>query len=587
MGRSSSSLAALAPAALAMAAVSCSSSQEAAPPASSPATGGPPGAIWFVDITEHTGIRFTAHCGNPRKEYIPEVTGSGVALGDYDGDGDLDIYLATAQTRDDWLAGRRPFANALYRNNGDGTFTDVAAEAGVDLRAWTNGAYFADYDGDGDVDLFLTCTGPNVLYRNNGDGTFTDVTAEAGLGGPPVWSSSAAFGDLDGDGDLDLYVANYVVYDMADPPLGGAKTYWRGIQVLLGPLGLTGIADRLYRNNGDGTFTDVTAEAGLERTGEPAYGLGVVMTDLDGDGDLDIYVANDSVANDLWLNHGGWRFENFAPWAGVATNEEGKDQAGMGTDAGDYNGDGRFDLVVTNFSHDFHTLYRNEGNLVFTDATFEAGLNDTFADLSWGVKFADLDQDGWVDLVIANGHIYPEADAHPELGTSFRQRNSVYRNTGRGRFENVTAHAGPGFGVVESSRGLALGDLDGDGDLDLVVTNLDAPAQVLRNDTSSAGAWLQLRLVGSGVNTRAVGARVELQAGGRRQVREVNPFGSYLSQSDSTVHFGVGDAARVERLTIRWPDGSVERYENLPVRRLVTIAEGRGVVPEVREAARP
>ena len=535
-------------------------------------------AVRFVDVAPRLGIDLVTSSGNLKKDHIVESIGSGVAVADYDLDGDLDIYVVTAQHTDVWLAGSGLKANALYRNEGDGTFTEVAESAGVALRAWSTGAYFVDIDNDGDRDLFVTCYGRNRLFRNEGDGTFVDVTESSGLGGEG-FNTSAAFGDLDGDGFLDVYVAAYSDYDLRNPPFAGARTMWKNINVPMGPVGLPGAADRLYRNQGDGTFRDVTSEAGIDDFSDPYYGLGVVMSDFDDDGDLDIYVANDLKPNYLWRNDGGMRFTDVGSFAGVSTNADATIQAGMGTDAGDFDGDGRIDLVVTNFSHDFNTLYRNEGGMVFADETYRAKLQDSYAHLVWGVKFLDYDNDGWLDMFTANGHVYPEVDDHPHLNSAYAQRNSLYRNRGDGSFENVTERAGPGLGIVRCSRGVAAVDLDLDGDIDLIVTNMEAPPNVLINVGGNAAGWLTLRLVGTAGSPRdAIGARVTLTAGGFKQVREVNPFGSYLSQSDYAVHFGLGDAASVEQLEVRWPSGAVEHYDSIAPRTIVTLEQGRGVV---------
>jgi hypothetical protein len=577
--RSIENLARIGVALLLLALAGCGAGGDTAPAAAGPdAAAAGDGLPAFVDTAAEAGLESVAVCGNAAKAHLLESTGSGVAVADYDGDGDDDLYFATAQTTDDWLAGRRPRTNALYRNDGHGTFTDLAAEAGVDLAAWSAGTYFVDYDDDGDKDLFVTTWGPNVLYRNDGDGTFTDVTRQAGVaGGATDWSASAAFGDLDGDGDLDLYVANYCVYDLADPPFGGSRTNWKGIQVYRGPLGFEAQADRLYRNDGDGTFTDVSDASGIGAISEHLFGLGVAMSDLDDDGDLDVYVANDSTANFLWRNDGGLRFSDVANMAGVATNEDAKQQAGMGTDIGDYNDDGRLDVVVTNFSHDWNTLYRNDGGGFFTDATFEAGLRDGYLPLAWGTKLFDYDNDGRLDLFVANGHIYPEIDDHPQLKLTYKEENLLYRNLGGGRFENVVERSGPGMRIVEGTRGVAVADLDRDGDLDLVLTNIDSTPSLLRNDGGNRGAWLSVRLVGTRANRDAIGSRLTLTAGDTVQVREVNPFGSYQSQSSYAVHFGLGDAEAVERLEIRWPDGEVETLTDLPTRAFLTVTQGSGV----------
>jgi hypothetical protein len=545
--------------------------------------------VTFIDRAAEAGLTLTTVCGNTTKTHLLESTGTGVAVGDYDRDGDDDLYLTTAQTTDDWLAGRSPRSNALYRNDGGGTFTDVAREAGVALAAWSAGAYFADYDNDGDPDLFVTTWGPNVLYRNDGDGTFTDVTATAGVAGDEhAWSASAAFGDLDGDSDLDLYVTNYCVYDLRNPPFGDSKSIWLGMATYPGPRGFTAQPDVLYCNNGDGTFTDCSRESGIHDT-EPRYGLGVVMSDLDGDRDLDIFVANDSVPNFLFRNDGGMRFAEVAAYANVATNEDGKEQAGMGTDAADYDGDGRPDLIVTNFSHDFDTLHRNMGDLFFTDATFEAGLRDSYLDLGWGVKFFDYDNDGRLDLFVATGHIYPEVDGESRLNTRYRQINRLYHNSGVGVLQNRTADSGPGLAVRQSARGVAVLDLERDGDLDVVVTNIDATPTLLVNEGGNRAAWLSLDLRGVESNRDAIGARVTLETPGGVQVRELNPFGSYLSQGAHAMHFGLGDAQAAARVVVDWPSGRSEELLDLAAGRFYVVTEGQGVTSstEPETVARP
>jgi hypothetical protein len=567
------------PALLCLLALACGRAPARPDPADgAPAAPADAGGVTFTDVAASAGVTLFVAAGNVEKHHLLESTGSGVAVADYDGDGDEDLYVCTQQTTDDWLAGRRPRRNALYRNEGNGTYVDVAERAGVALAAWSNGAYFADVDEDGDSDLFVTTWGPDVFYRNRGDGTFEEATARAGLAGDPTsWSASAAFGDLDGDGDLDLYVTNYCVYDLANPPLEGKKAPWKGLMIFPGPIGLEAEADLLFENDGKGRFTEVSKKAGVDDRTRPVYGLGVVMTDLDLDGDLDVYVANDSRGNYLWRNDGGMRFTEIAALAGVATNEDAKEQAGMGTDAADVDGDGLPELVVTNFSHDWNTLYRNQRNLAFRDGTFEAGFKDSYLYLAWGTKFFDYDLDGKLDLFVANGHIYPEVDAHPQLGTTYKQRNLLYRGRGDGTFAEVGAAAGPGMAIVESTRGAAVTDMDRDGDLDLALVNADAPPNLLRNDGGNARAWVALRLRGAAPRD-ATGARVTVTAGGRKQVLEVNPYGSYLSTSTATLHVGLGDADSVEAVEIRWPSGKVETVAGLPVRRFVTIEEGRGVV---------
>jgi len=559
--------------------IGCEAPAEA-PPTPEPVKSNP--VAHFVDRAPELGIDAIMSCGNETKHHIIEILGSGLAVADYDNDGDLDFYVATGQSIEDWASGDHSRVNSLYRNDGERGFTEVAAEAGVALASWTSGPYFVDYDNDGDKDLFLTRLGPNVLYRNEGNGRFVDVSDESGLGRNDEWSSSAAFGDLDGDGDLDLYVANYCKFDVHNPPFDGARVVWRGIEVLPGPQGLVPVLDRLYRNDGDGRFTDVSEVSGIHATGQPRFGLGVVMSDLDADGDLEVYVANDSVKNSLWRNDGQLKFKEIATQAGVATNEDSRDQAGMGTDAADYDGDGNFDLVVTNFSHDFNTYYRNRGRMIFSDSTFEGRFRDSFEKLCWGIKFFDFDHDGWLDVFHANGHVYPEVNDHANLDTTFKQTNSLYRNLGGTTFENVSERAGPGLAIRESTRGVVLADLDRDGDLDLAMTNMEAPPTVLFNEAQVSGNWISFRLIGSVSNRDAIGARLRLEAGGRVQLREVNPFGSFQSQSDYSVHFGLGPADNIDRVTIRWPNGESEVLTDLAAGQFVTVTEGAGIT--AREA---
>jgi len=535
-------------------------------------------AVQFVDAAAEAGLDLVTLCGNPGKDHILGSIGTGVAVADYDGDGDEDIYLPTAQLVQDWVSGRNPQANALYRNDGDGRFTDVAESAGVNLRTWSSGAYFVDYDNDGDKDLFVTAYGPNVLFRNEGDGKFQDVAFQAGVAGDPTASStSAAFGDLDGDGDLDLFVVNYVLYDLRDPPAGGKRTIWRGVEVYRGPQGLIGQPDALYRNNDDGTFSDITETAGLGDYIQQPYGLGVEMADFDDDGDLDIYVANDSVVNHLYRNDGNLKFVEVATMAGVATNEDASEQAGMGTDAADYNGDGLLDLFVTNFSHEWNTLYRHLGNLVFVDATFEAKLQDSYLKLAWGTKFFDYDHDGWLDLFVACGHAYPGVDDHPALNTSYAQTNVLYRNNGDGTFENRSESAGSGLQLVDSSRGVAMTDIDRDGDLDIVVSNNDGRPNLLYNQGGNRKSWVSFHLTGVRSNRDAIGAILTLRAGGKTLLRGVNPFGSYQSQGSFAVHFGLEDAETIEGVTVTWPSGEIEELGELAARKFYAVTEGEGV----------
>jgi hypothetical protein len=527
----------------------------------------------FADVAAEAGLSRQAPPARAM-EHILESTGSGVAVGDFDGDGDDDLYFLQQPALADYLAGRPGRANELYRNNGDGTFTEVGEQAGVALRAWGNAAYFADYDNDGDQDLFVANWGSNHFFWNNGDGTFTDATESAGLAGPSDgWSSAAAFGDLDQDGFLDLFVVNYCSYDPKDPVPPSIHPVWRGLDVFLGPIGLPGQADLLYRNHGDGTFTDISERAGLA-TRPKLYGLGVILLDLDRDLDLDPYVANDSVVNQLWRNDGNMSLVEIGAMSGTGTNENAEEQAGMGVDAADYDDDGFIDLFVTNFALEWNTLYVSEGGMRFRDATFEAGLSGSWKYMGWGTKFFDFDHDGQLDLAIANGHIYPQVDEYPQPGWSYRQPNQLLRNVGNGRFDPVADDA---WNEERNSRGLALIDYDMDGDLDVVLTHIDAPPSLLRNDVGNQRNWVSIRLEGTNSNRDGIGARIELEIGDRTLTRIVNPYGSFQSQSTTAVHFGLGDAEYIDKLTVYWPSTRTFEHKDIQANRFYTMREGSGI----------
>jgi hypothetical protein len=523
-------------------------------------------------------VKLRVVSGTPEKGHIVECNTGGVALFDYDGDNDLDIFLVNGSRLEGFSPGTEPRAT-LYRNDGGWRFADVGKEAGIDHLGWGMGAAAADYNGDGHVDLYLANYGPNALYRNNGDGTFAEVAAQAGVdfGG---WSSSAAFGDYDRDGDLDFYLSNYIDFDPLFVPADMSFCTWRGLRVFYGPRGLAGEKDLFFVNQGASSgwvFSERSQELGLEE--DEYYGFAALAGDWDNDGDLDIYIANDSTPNRLLRNDGG-RFRDVALLVAVAYSEDGREQGGMGLAAGDYDGDGDLDLFVTNFSHDNNTLYQNDGRGFFSDVSFATSLGrESIPYLGWGTGFFDYDNDGDEDLFVANGHVYPAVDQH-DLGTRYAQRNQLFENDGRGDFAEVGKELGPGMQVEKSSRGAAFGDLDNDGDLDAVVVNIDDEPTLLRNDGGNARHWLMVRLVGRGGNTQAIGARVRVEAAGRQQLREVRAGTGYISQDDTRLHFGLGEATTAERLVVRWPDGEEESFAAVAGDRLLTIAQGRGIVAE-------
>ena len=532
----------------------------------------PAGApIQFVDVAAESGITMRGVSGGREKKYILEIKGGGAgAFLDYDNDGDLDLYAVNGSRLEGFPPGQAP-RNALYRNNGDGTFTDVAPYAGVADTSWGMGCTSADYDNDGDADLYVANFGPNVLYRNNGDGTFTDVAEEADVG-DPRWGAGCAFGDCDNDGDLDLYVSNYVDFRRDPEYLHARYIQWRGIKVCAGPRGLDGAADVFYRNNGDGTFTDVTEEAGLVDR-DRAYGFGVLFFDYDEDGDQDIFVANDSVRNFLYRNDGDGTFTDVALPSGVGYSDDGREQAGMGVTCGDYDNDGHLDLFMTHFSDDYSTLYRNEGNGFFSVVSAQAGfMEQSWSYLSWGTGFMDYDNDGDEDLFVASGHVYPQVDDH-DFGTSYAQTNQLYENRGDGTFREISTELGPGFRVRKVSRGACFGDYDNDGDVDVFVLNLDDTPTLLRNDGGNRRNWLMVRTVGVRSNRDGIGARITVWCGDRSQVRVILGGSSFLCQNDLRAHFGLGERDEVDRLEIRWPSGVVQRLEHVPANRVVVVEE--------------
>src|SRR5579883_2288074 len=518
--------------------------------------------VQFVNVAKEAGLRAkTIFGGEHKNKYLLETTGCGCAFFDYDNDGWLDIFLVNGTRFEaQWPAGQAPVSR-LYKNNRDGTFTDVTIEAGVAHTGWGQGVCAGDYNNDGWEDLFVTYWGDCVLWHNHGNGKFTNVAQKAGVttnrgDGRRRWNTGCAFVDYDRDGHLDLFVANYIDFDPKTAPLPeSGPCLYQGIMVACGPPGLQGGKNILFRNNRDGTFTDVSAKSGILKT-PGTYGLGVLVCDFDNDGWPDIYVANDSTSSTLYRNNQDGTFTDIAIESGIAFSADGKSQAGMGVDAADYDCDGLFDVVKTNFAGDTTSLYRNQGNLMFEDQAFQAGLGRNTRFLGWGAGFIDYDNDGWPDIFLCNGHVYPEVR---ESGTQsgYRQSKIVYRNLRNGRFEDVSQSLGPGITEHAPARGAAFGDFDNDGDIDVLVNCVNDVPQLLRCDSTLKNNWIKVKLIGVHSNRSAIGARVRCRAGGHTQMQEVRSGGSYLSQSDMRLHFGLGDAKECA-LEIRWPGGLVE-----------------------------
>jgi enediyne biosynthesis protein E4 len=550
------------------------------------------GPVIFRDATHHAGLdTWTHRMGTPEKQFIIETNGSGVGLLDYDNDGWLDIYLVNGSTYDALTGKATPPHAALFHNNHDGTFTDVAEQAGVTNDRWGFGVAIGDYNNDGWPDIYVTNFGKNRLYRNNHDGTFTDVAERAGvqLGN---WSTGATFGDYDGDGRLDLFVPGYVHYDMDHPPVPGSAAanntmcQFRGAPVMCGPRGLRGEPDHLFHNNGDGTFTDVSAKAGVSDPSD-YYGFSAVFADLNNDGKVDLAVADDSTPNYLYINKGDGTFEDDSYASGFALNGDGRETASMGLGVGDYRNNGLLDLLVTDFSDDYKVLYRNDGGGNFTDVSYQTGIaQDGIPFLGWGTAFIDFDNDGWKDIMMINGHVYPQVDEH-DWGTTFAQRPLLYRNRQGKKFELVPAVEGTGLAEVFPGRGAAFGDLFNDGKIDVVVNVIDHHPVLLRDVSNDGHHWVELKLVGGPKSPRdAVGATVYLTANGMRQRGDVLSGGSYMSSNDPRVHFGLGDANRVDLVEIHWPGGKVEKLKLPSVDRIFTVEEGKGITGELCTACK-
>ena len=530
----------------------------------------------FKNTAKEAGLTaVTVFGGKETNKYLLETTGSGVAVLDYDADGWLDVFLVNGSVLEGFPGGKAPTAH-LYRNRRDGTFEDVTAASGLTQHGWGQGACAADYDNDGHDDLFVTYWGQNRLFRNRGNGKFEDVTVRSGLQTTKArWGAGCAFLDYDRDGRLDLFAANYIDFEMASTPVpeSGLCRY-KGLPVACGPPGLPGGRNVLYRNTGTGTFEDVSERAGITRA-SGTYGLGVSTLDFNDDGWVDLYVANDSNPSALYVNNADGTFKDIAVAAGCAYSQDGKPQAGMGVAAGDYDRNGTIDLFKTNFAGDTSTLYANDGKGSCEDRTFAAGVGLNTRWLGWGVAFVDLDNDGWLDLFLVNGHVYPEVQ-RLQTEAGYKQRKVVYRNLANGRFEDVTERLGPPVTTPAAGRGAAFGDLDNDGDVDVVVNNVHAEPDLFRLDSPAGAHWTMLKLVGTKSNRSAIGARVRLFAPGGRQVQEVRGGGSYYSQNDLRVHFGLGPSAVVERVEVRWPNGLEEGWKDLEADRIITLKEGSG-----------
>lgn len=529
-----------------------------------------PASVQFNDITGSAGITFK-HALSQEKKYISESMSGGVALFDYDNDNYLDMFFVNSLTVELVKANKKT-RSALYRNNRDGTFSDVTDKAKVGDVGWGMGCAVGDFNNDGFNDLYVTSIGPDHLFKNNGNGTFTDVTQKAGVS-DPRFSTGAAFLDYDNDGKLDLFVANYVGFDMNNLPVfgEGPTCQFKGVPVQCGPRGLPGAGDSLFRNNGDGTFTDVSKKAGVADS-RGYYGLDVVGSDFDGDGWIDIFVANDSTPNFLYRNNGNGTFSEIGFESGTALDKNGNEQGCMGVTLGDYDHDGLLDMFITNFDDEYNVLYRNAGRGSFVDVSYESGVAMvSLPYVGWGTKFFDYDNDGWLDLFVANGHAYPQRGR-------YLQRKLLHRNNRDGTFSEVAAQSGGALMEERASRGTAFGDIDNDGDVDLVVNDLDSVPQLLRNEGGSKNNWILVKTIGTKSNRNGIGARVKVVSGDLVQLDEVRSGGSYISQNDLRLHFGLEKRAKVDLIQVRWPSGSVDTLTNVSVNKIVTVKEGKGLV---------
>jgi hypothetical protein len=545
--------------------------------------------VQFVDVAREAGLTMPNVWGGvDSKSYIIEAKGSGIAFFDYDQDGWIDIYLTNgSRLNTTWPEGKTP-TTQLYHNNRDGTFTDVTAKSGLGRTGWQTGVCVGDYDNDGWDDLFCTFWGHNILFRNNGDGTFTDVTKRAGLWKDEVrWGSGCTWIDYDRDGLLDLFVANYLKFDQATTPAPGenASCQYKGQPVMCGPRGLPPGTNLLYRNNGDGTFTDVSEKSGILKPG-PRTSITAVSYDFDNDGWPDIYVAVDSGPSILFHNNHDGTFTDIAVASGCGYSDDGQEQAGMGVGVGDYDCDGWFDIFKTNFSEDTSNLYHNNGDGTFAEVTTEAGVNLDLLGVKWGCGFIDYDNDGWPDILQVDGHVYPGVDRYSNQ--TFLEPHVVYRNLGNRKFQEVSREMGPGITAHHSSRGCAFGDYDNDGDIDVLVNNMNEIPSLLRNDGGNKNNWIKVKLVGTKCNRTAIGARVRVVTGKHAQMDEVHSGTSVMSQSDLRLHFGVAQAAKIDRLEVKWPTTQkVEVFTNVDPNQILVIKEGSGIIQRIPPSLEP
>jgi enediyne biosynthesis protein E4 len=555
---------------------------QAAPVPKSP----PTAPVVFLDVAHEAGLNVPNVWGSAeRKRLIIEAKGSGLAFFDYDNDGWLDIYLTNGNRLDaQWPAGTAPTSH-LFKNNRDGTFTDVTARSGLARTGWQTGVCVGDYDNDGWDDLFCCFWGNNILFHNNGDGTFTDVTRKAGLYEEHVrWGAGCTWLDYDRDGHLDLFVCNYIKLDPAKTAAPGEAAYcqWKGIPVMCGPRGLPGDTNVLYHNNGNGTFTNVSEKAGILKPG-PRYSITAVSYDFDNDGWPDIYVAVDSQPSMLLRNNHDGTFTDIAVLAGCAYSADGHEQSGMGVAVADYDCDGWLDIFKTNFADDTSNLYHNNGDGTFTDVTFASGVGINNQYVGWGCGFVDFDNDGWPDIMQVNGHVYPEIDRH-EVGQTFKNPRLVYKNLGDGRFKDVSFAMGPGISERFSSRGAAFGDYDNDGDIDALILNMNDLPSLLRNDGGNSKNWIKIKLIGTRCNRTAIGARVRVTTGTHIQMNEVHSGSSVMSQSDLRLHFGLGRSQIVDLIEVKWPTTQkVERFTKVKVNQILTIREGGGFIDSLEK----